>query len=281
MIPYGVFKIQLFPADADLGDPAYTRVNGAIYDGPMLPGIIFEKVEESGPCKLFKAIKPFCKNCKVGGKCVAEDSCQREPSPISVGMVTVNGFTLNGVKTPFTMTPSKSNSYQLVGNKPDFPPFSEGDSVVLLAEGTTTMPSFTIKTRGISPLVVSNEEIVFEDGKSVTFKWQKPAVAGVSTMNIRINVSYHGGTKGEIIIDCEDNGEVTLPGSMIDRLKSWGLSGYPVVELTRRSIVTIDPSKPDLIIESAVTKSVKIPGVIPCNQNEDCQSSSCINRMCQ
>jgi hypothetical protein len=279
-ILYGVFRIELFPADIQTGDPAYTRVYGTINDGPAPPGIIFEKVEESGPCKLFKTIIPFCVNCNLGGKCVADDSCQREPSPVNVGKVTVIGLKSNGIKTSFTMIPSKSNYYQLV-EKPDFPPFSEGDSIVLQAEGTATIPPITVKTRGVSPLVVTNEEIVFEDGKPVTIKWQKPAIAGVSAMTIRINVSYHGGTKGEIIVDCEDNGEVTVPASMIDKLKSWGIAGYPVAELTRLSIVTIDSMNPGLIIQSTKIKLITIPGLENCDQNEDCTTGRCIDRMCR
>jgi hypothetical protein len=285
---YGTFKIRLIAAVVDTVDPtnnnpAYTVVEGGVNDGPAVPEYLFEKIEESGPCKLYKTLLPFCdKPCGGNGKCIAENTCQQYPSKISVGDVTVNGFKLSGQKISFTMSPSTALNYQMVGVSMDYPPFTEGDTVTFAATGTTTAPAFTTSVRGITPLVISNEEITLEDDKPITFHWEKPKVAGVSTMNIRINISYHGGTKGEIMVDCEDNGEVTVPAAMIMKLKSWGMAGWPIADMTRKSIISSDSTKPRIIIESMVTKGLNIPGIISCNDDEHCPNGGiCKDRKCQ
>jgi hypothetical protein len=279
---YGIFKIRLFAADSTTDMVAFTSIEGVVYDGPSPPDIIFGKIEESGPCVLYKTKVPFCAlACGPNGKCVAQDSCQRYPAMLDAGPVTVSGLRFNGVATRVTMNASGNNFYQLVGNQPDYPPFGEGDTIRLTTEGTAAVAPVFIYTRGISPLVVPDEKIVLEDGKPVTFKWQKPALAGISTMHIRINLSYHGGTKGEILVDCDDNGEVTVPAAMIDKLKSLGIAGWPIADLTRRSIATQDSTHSRIVIESTVTRDLVVPGVISCNDDESCAPGRCVDRMCR
>ncbi len=281
-IIYGNFTIMLVPENLAMGDDAYTTAAGAFYDGPLPPNSIFEKVEESGPCKLYKTIIPFCADdCGINGKCVAEDSCHWYPSIVSAGSITITGFKFKGVKSLLTISPLNQSYNRKKVDQVDFPPFSEGDSIIVSAEGSITTAPFTIKSAGIAPLEIPNEAIVLEDGLPMTLRWKKQEHAGISTMNIRINISYHGGTKGEIIVDCEDNGEVTIPAPMLSWLKSWGIAGYPMVELTRRSIVSSDTTKPSLMIESSLTRLVIIPGLISCDQDEDCPGARCVERRCQ
>ena len=108
-----------------------------------------------------------------------------------------------------------------------------------------------------------------------------PTIAGVSKIYIRINISYHGGTKGEIQYECDDNGSATIPGEMLDKLKSYGIAGYPLVDITRKSISSDPDANAKIIVECTITKLLTIPGVHSCDQDEDCPGQLCIDRRCQ
>jgi hypothetical protein len=278
---YGTFRIQLIPENKSMNDPAYTSVLGAMYDGPSPPNIIFQEVKSSGVCKLMKAVTPFCsQNCGLGYKCIADDSCMAEPKAIEVGKVTLTGLKYDNKLTPVVMEPLKGN-YQMVGVTLDYPPWAEGDTITLAAAGSAAAAAFTLKARGITPLEVLNNEIVLEDGKPITLQWKPPTVHGVSTISVQINISYHGGTKAEIQCECEDNGSLTIPGSMLNDLKSYGIAGYPRVDITRKSVGYDEISKAKVIIECMVTRILTIPGVVSCDRNEDCPNQNCVDRRCQ
>jgi hypothetical protein len=87
-----------------------------------------------------------------------------------------------------------------------------------------------------------------------------------------INLSYHGGTKGKIECDCEDNGSLVIPASLLDQLKALGISGFPKIEIARRSIGTNAAAHADIVIESKVIKMLKVPGLVSCNGDEECPS---------
>jgi hypothetical protein len=281
-LSYGTFLIKFIPENLDSQDPAYTSITGTICDGPSPPNIIFKEVMSSGSCKLLKAVTPNCsQNCQLGYTCVSEDSCMPEPKVLDVGTVTVNGLKNSSGLTTITMEPPKSLYYQMVGVSLVYPPCSEGDTITLSATGKDSVAPFTIKARGITPLVVLNGDILVEDGKDINLQWVPPAISGVSTINVRINISYHGGTKGEIQCDCEDNGSLTIPGAMLDKLKSYGIAGYPLVEITRKSVGTNADAKASVIVQCSVTKLLTIPGVTSCNQDGDCPGKTCVDRKCQ
>lgn len=279
---FGAFRIQLFPENKEAGDPAYSRIWGTICDGPSPPNIIFKEVMSSGSCKLMKAINPTCsQDCGLGYKCISDDSCMAEPKSINVGRVTITGLKVSNSLVPVEMDPPKSNYYQMVGTTLDYPPCAEGDTITLTAAGSENAGAFKLKVRCITPLEVLNNQILAEDGQPITLQWKPPTVPNVSTISVRINISYHGGTKGEIQCECPDNGSLTIPGAMLDQLKSYGIAGYPIVEITRKAIGYDENAKVQVIVECTVTKLLTIPGVVSCNQDEDCPNQHCVDRRCQ
>lgn len=281
---FGTFNIKIIPEDVEAGDPAYTTIVGSMCDGPSPPEIIFKEVMTSGSCKLMKAVSPFCsENCVLGSKCVAEDSCMPEPKVISVGNVTVKGMINKGEKTAFTMEPDEYFNYQMVNVPLDYPPFSTGDTITLSAAGSGSAGAFEIKVLGITPLVVLSDTLELADGKDITIKWEPPAKSGVSKIYVRMNISYHGGTKGEIQCEAEDNGSLTIPGAMLDKLKSYGFAGWPCVYITRRSTGIDEVSKAKAVVECTITKLLTIPGLKSCNnQPGECpEGQTCVDRRCQ
>lgn len=279
---YGAFLVKLIPATSE--DDAYIKFDGGMRNGPTPPLDIFKLVKTSDPCKLFIADRPTCTpDCGLGFKCVSTDSCMPESQRISVGILTLDGMKCNGEKKTYTIEPGEiALDYQLVGPYPDYPPTSEGDIITLTASGSGSAAPFTLKCRGIAPLVVSDDPIVLADGQPITLKWEPPKVPGVSTISILIDISYHGGTKGKIEFECEDNGSVTIPGAMLDELKSYGLAGWPRVDITRQSVSVDETSKAKFIVQCMVTKFLTIPGVKSCDGEEECpDGQTCKDRRCQ
>jgi hypothetical protein len=279
---YGTFVVKLSPYDSATDNPAYTILEGAMCDGPTPPIFVFKEAMSSGPCKLFKVDAPFCKDPCGSGFCVAEDSCMPQPHSISVGKLTVTGMKFNGEKKTYTINPDDFLNYGIVGSYPDYPPTPEGDTITVSASGNGSVPPFTVKVRDIAPLVVSPDELVLENGKPITVKWTPPTVQGVSTISILIDISYHGGTKGKIEFECDDNGSVTIPGEMLDKLKSYGMAGWPKIEITRQSVAFDEKTKAKVVVQCTITKLLTIPGLISCSNGIGCpDGQSCVDQRCQ
>ncbi len=284
---FGTFRVQLIPENPELSNPAYTNFVGMMKDGPIPPLDIFKEQMVSGQCRLFKKYNPKCSDCSSDGMCVADDSCMSEPNAYSVGNMTLTGMKSGGEPLTYISEPGdRAFDYQISSPYPDYPPANEGDIITFAAAGTGSVEPFTIEVPCIAPLVFLNDEIVLEDGKDITLNWEPPKVAGISTISIRFNLSYHGGTKGEIQCETEDDGSVTIPGAMIDKLKSYGTAGYPCVYITRQAVVVDEKSKAKATVECTITKMLTIPGEISCSGDETgngvCpEGTHCIDRKCQ
>lgn len=82
-----------------------------------------------------------------------------------------------------------------------------------------------------------------------------------------VDISYHGGTKAKIDCDCLDDGELTIPAAMLDMLKTYGMAGYPKIEMYRTSTGIGQNTGVQLIIQSYIVLWVKIPGLISCTMD--------------
>ena len=188
---------------------------------------------------------------------------------------------MKGIKTKdgtstFTMDPVGGN-YQPIGIVLDYPPCAEGETVTVSAPGGTSSKAISVSGRGISQLVVLNDSIVLEDGKSITVQWTPPATNAANTrIFIMMDISHHGGTKGKIEVECADNGSVTIPGTLIDQLKALGYFGFPKMEVTRRAVARDTATNVELVFESKVVKYLQIPGLISCNG--DCAGYARVER---
>jgi hypothetical protein len=259
---FGAFQVSL------VADGAYTSVLGKMYDGPYPPNMIFEEIASSGCCGLYKRLFPFCNpDCGGQGACVKDDSCQPYPSAVDMGTVTMSGLMTNDGKTTFSMDPI-NNTYQFTSLV--FPPCSEGDVVTLDAAGGSSVSAFTLSIKGISPLTLLNDTINMIDGQPINLRWTPPTVAGNSMIFVLIDVSYHGGTKAKIECNCDDNGSLTVPAALLDSLKTFGISGFPKLEISRRATSADTSAKAKIVLESKVVKILYIPGIINCNSDSGC-----------
>jgi hypothetical protein len=276
---FGTFLVSLYPPN-ELSQ-GYTTLAGRVNDGPTPSNTIWNKTAESGNCQLLTPRKPLCDPpCDENAECVEDDSCQPYPSQIYVGKVTVNGIKTGDGAMSFTMDTMKWN--YLTADRLAYPPFDEGDIVTLSAAGSSTSEAFSLSVKGINPLEVPNDSIVLENGKPVTVRWTPSGSASNSVISIMVDVSHHGGTRGKIECECPDNGSVTIPAALIDKLKALGYFGFPKIEIARRAVARDSTTGVELVIESSVAEEVYIPGLISCNQNEDCpEGQTCVNARCQ
>jgi hypothetical protein len=261
---YGTFRVSLIaPRESTQG---YTSVLGLMYDGPTPSSIIWEETASSGDCLLLEPRIPFCDPaCDNNYVCVEDDECQPYPSAINVGRVYVDGL-----DESFYMDPI-NNYYQPSGGTIlPFESFAEGDDINFRADGSASSPAFMVTGKGINPLDVINDDITL-DGEPIRLEWTPPEQQGSTTLTVVFDISYHGGTRGKIVCETPDDGSEDVAGFLIDELKALGISGFPKIEVTRKTTTTTEsPIKVDIVVESLVTRILSIPGIISCNSDADC-----------
>lgn len=262
--PFGVVQILLREDSKTVG------FLGKIYDGPQPLSVQWQEQAASGCLKVVAPRLPFCGTnpCGSGFACVADDSCQAYPKAISVGAMEVSGITTNKGSDPFTVHPL-NNLYQAVGLA--YPPFQEGQMVRISAAGSESSPPFVLEALGLPPLkVLTDTTLPYEDGKPIALAWEPPSRDIHSTIEIVIDLTFHGGTKAKIEGRCEDTGTLTLPADLLDRLKTYGVSGFPRLNMTRITQGSDAGAKAELRMESTVSLALELPGLISCNKDEDC-----------
>jgi hypothetical protein len=265
----GGFTVSL--VEATSFSSAYSAVLGKVYDGPSPSALVWKQVAASGACKLYTPRAPFCETpCGSTALCVADNTCQDYPRSISAGKVTVKGVKDKSGQASFSMDPLLNSYQQPTGTQLAFPPFSEGDAVTFSAAGDTGIGAFAISANGIGPLAILNDTITLADGKPILLKWTPAKSAGASTVTAMVDISHHGGTKGKIECEGPDNGEMEIAAALVDQLKALGVSGFPKVEVTRKAVAANKDVNVSLSLESMITKSLSIPGLISCGGDEEC-----------
>ena len=103
---------------------------------------------------------------------------------------------------------------------------------------------FQIEGKSIAPLELSGPEVIALDGaEPLTLKWQPPSDRRASRIQVKVDISHHGGLKGVIECDVEDDGEALIEASLIDQLIALGTAGFPTINVNRVATggVKIDP----------------------------------------
>jgi hypothetical protein len=263
----GTFQVKLTGTS---GDPsAGTAVIGKVYDGPTPETIIWENPRVDGACTLTTPRVPFCSTpCGGSAACIEDDTCLSYPTARSVGRVTVTGLG----DSPFTMT-SIANTYQPpAGLTLGFPPFAEGAPVTFSASGDY-FEAFSLAGSGIAPLVLTSTVLALKSGVSLPLTWT-PGLAKGSTVHVKLDISHHGGSKGQIVCDGDDSGSLTVTAALITELVGLGAAGYPTVIVTRHTVssAVISAGRVDLEIASVVEQAVSVDGLTSCTDDADCAS---------
>jgi hypothetical protein len=149
-------------------------------------------------------------------------------------------------------------SYQVVPTLP-YPPCSEGAAVEAHAD------AFDLAATCISALeVTSAVPIAVMTGQPMHLAWKPPGAGSASRIQIELEISHHGGYRGEIDCDVPDTGAFDIPEPLVTGLVALGRAGYPTVKVARRSIGVASKQPQVKLILSSLSELEVDTGVISC-----------------
>jgi hypothetical protein len=265
----GTFQVKLSPANGP--SVATTAIFGKVYDGETPQTVVWEDPEVDGDCTLTTPRVPFCSTpCGGSAACVEDDTCEPYPAAQSVGAVSVSGLHSISGGSSFVMSPIV-NAYQPpAGVTLDYPPFGAGEPVTFSAAGAYFAP-FSLESRGVLPLSLESGAINLRGGDPMQLHWSAGADPG-ATIHVKLDISHHGGTKGQIECDTSDSGSVAISAALIAKLLDLGVAGYPTVIVTRHvtGSTLVAAGRVDLEVASLVERGVGVEGLVSCTSNADC-----------
>ncbi len=269
----GAFTIELVAAvEASAGGaatPAFVSVVGRVHDGETPQQVLWVPLMEGGGCTVLEPTVPFCDpTCGSGQACAGEDDCRDYPTAVNVGTVTLTGLASEDGAEELTMEPlPPSNTYQ---PRTDvtlrYPPFTHGDPVRLEAEGGGSA-AFDIDTVGIAPLnLTTSGPVRFAEDEAVRVEWEAGEESS-ARIRVVVDISHHGGQRGEIDCDVADTGSMEIPAELVTQLLELGWSGFPTLRISREAVgsTVIAAGRVDLLVSSAEVLPIDIPGLTSCN----------------
>jgi hypothetical protein len=257
---------MLNPMMPELVIAANTRFLGKLFDKPKVPLVPFVLEAEQGDCKLLVPEVPFCDPRCMGEVCT-EDGCVVDAvAQSAAGTVRVTGLGDEALELePIGSSPS----YQPASLP--YPPCAEGDAVRVEAD------AFAIETRCVAPLEVSATTITVLRGEATLLSWTPPGEDVGSRVEVTLDISHHGGQKGELTCDAPDTGEFEIPEPLITQLVALGTAGFPTIRLTRVSrAAAAEAENITLTVSSSVERLVDI-GMPSCSVDDDCPSGLTCN----
>ena len=246
----GAFAITLVaPTSSTDG---FTSVLGRVYDAPMPGQLAWDVAADAQGCELLIPVVPFCEpSCGTSAVCTRDEGCVPYPKAQDLGTVTITGLSASALE----MKPVAA-TYQL---PPEialpFPPTDEGAALRLQTDGGAYEP-FTVASTGIAPLQLSGPEMIPVDGSApLLLQWEPPSDARASRIQVKLDITHHGGLKGVIECDVEDDGELELEAPLLKQLIELGTAGFPSINVIRVATgnVNIDPGRVQLTVSSRVT----------------------------
>jgi hypothetical protein len=245
------------PLDGDTD--GYTTAIGRFFSGPQPQILALEPRLEQDGCTLFVPRAPFCSTPCTPAVCTEDDVCTDYPEPRAVGTLAISGL-----GEPLAIEPTSS---MIVYQSPSlaYPPCELGSSVTALA------PGFSLRADCIAPLQLSGPDpIPVQAKQAVHLTWEAAAEGATSRIRIKLDVSHHGGSKGEIDCEVPDNGAFDIPEPLVTELLGLGLAGFPTINLNRIAVGT-DANNPHLSIalSSDITRAVDT-GVVSCLDASSC-----------
>ncbi|HEX3695720.1 MAG TPA: hypothetical protein VH374_10050 [Polyangia bacterium] len=268
--PVGAFSVLL--NEALDGTPAYVLIVGNVHSGPTPLAVQLTVSDTAGSCQLSKPVAYACgSGCGGTAVCVADGVCQNSPTLEDVGAVTVSGVAKAMGDKTVMLTSVNGNYSPTADEEPAYPPFSEGDDVEVDATGGK-YAAFSIRAKAIAPLVLPADTVTVQRNQPVSLKWTAAGAAATSKIHVKLEISHHGGLKGQIDCDTTDTGALDISGSLVTELVDLGYSGYPSITVSRSAIgsTTIALGRVDLRVGEDIIRDVQIPGLVSCTADADC-----------
>jgi hypothetical protein len=270
----GTFQVKLTPATSQ--GAAATAVFGKVYDGATPSTIVWESPQVDGDCTLTTPRVPYCSTPCGSAACVEDDTCVAYPTARGVGTVNVEGLQTRAGATNFKMTPIANGYQPPAGTTLEYPPFDEGDAVTFTPAGAY-YPGFSLKSSGVAPLVLTSTTLELQSGSPLVLTWD-PGSLSTASIHVKLDISHHGGTKGQILCDTSDTGALAISAELMTKLLDLGVAGYPSIVVTRHATgsAVIAAGRVDLDVSSVVEQSVTVEGLASCADDGDCpQGQAC------
>jgi hypothetical protein len=243
-----------------------TILEGAISNGASPVGET--DVASEGLCRL---VGPAvcATTCASGTVCVGNDVCMTDPTEESAGKITVTGLL-----TPLElMVNGITGTYSKTIVDP-YPAFEPGAAIQLSAAGDT-IPAFNLHGWGVPQLVVTTPSPVnVSSGSGVPLTWETTGVnPEQSEVFINFEVNVHGAATGHIECTVPDTGSYELPETLVTDLVDRGLSGFPRMEMIRRSVDSTELAAGNCVefeVGTQVTIELTVDGLVSCSDDLPC-----------
>ena len=119
-----------------------------------------------------------------------------------------------------------SKSYDVPGDLTlPSPPGAEGGDVKLAVTQGVFGP-FNLLSKIVAPLS-SPGTVTMASGEPLQLTWEKPGQADLARIQVKVDISHHGGTKGQIDCDVPDTGSLEISAGLITKLIDLGVAGIP------------------------------------------------------
>ena len=273
----GTFTVRLVPpkpaSEGSAASAGYTAISGKVFSGAVPEEVQWEVDAESGGCSLLKPRVPFCDPGCGQDVCVEDDKCAPNPSAVNVGTVKLSGLKASsGSSADINIEPIAASYSTPGGVTLAYPAFDEGGEIRLSASGGAL--DLDILSHGIAPLELTTTSFPLKPEAPLSVAWKAPGKKDISRIQLKLDISHHGGTKGKVECDVADTGSLSVPADLITRLLKLGVAGFPTVVVDRVSSGTTKTSAGivELKVVSELEQAVQIDGLTSCDDNSDCPS---------
>jgi hypothetical protein len=235
----------------------YTGFLGSFFAGPPPPTMPLDVRQTQGGCQLFVPRAATCTPaCAADAICVGPNQCETKPAAVGVGVLHVEG--LGATALDLEPTSATVLSYQVVPTL-KYPACAEGDEVTARAD------AFMVAAKCVGDLAVtSTVPIPVVSGQAMHLAWSAPARAGISRVELELEITHHGGYRGQINCDVPDTGSFDVPAPLVTTLVGLGRAGYPTVKIARVSRGTASKEPGVALTVSSRVELAVDTGVISC-----------------
>lgn len=249
----------------------FTVISGQVYDSVNPQGVL-EVVVSEGDCALLGRPVHFCDPPCASGEVCNGDTCVPYPSSIDLGTVVISGLDTCVEMEP--VQPGNNYSFTNLG----YPGMVPADPVRL------DSADLQLHAAGVEPIVFPDGDWVMAEGTPLPITWTAQTV-GDSRVAVSMSIDQHGATP--LRLDClfDDDGEGTVPASVIDQLIASGVTGFPSASIKRlvADSVTLDGGCVDLVVSSSRPHGLDVDGFTPCSRPGECpepQVCDLMNEIC-
>ncbi len=247
----------------------FSGVVGSVSAG-VIPLTVLQPMAEAGDCVLLRKENPFCDPpCQAGDLCDHDGSCIAYPATTDLGTLSIDGLS-----QPLSIEPLPNNEYAYTELSVDA--WSAGSWITLTVPGGE-LPGFELSARGVSPMEAPAEKWNLDAGAPLVVTWTPRD--DHARIWLSLNVDQHGTTPVTLFCDAPDTGELTIATALVDSFLTFGVSGFAVGKLVRRSVdsVSIGAGCVELSVQHEWIASPIVGGHTPCNVSGDCPDGQTCN----